>query len=190
MHCTVQVYNGMVKKMAERIDPTVPGLFLVAVIALVFGFLGLEGYLDADWGLGGVAANVAMVIGVIFVVLTVSAIRIGNAFAAALFGFVAVALYVVQYGLAGFSPFLFYLIAIVFIVFVIVAFMIGAPKLLAIMLLFVALLYLFVGVFIAVALGGKDPETYALLFGIFGVLAGLVALYLSFALSTQKLPVF
>ena len=174
--------------MAEnRIDPTVPALFLVALITLVFGFLGIDSYQNMGWKLGLVAAPLAAAIGIVFVVFTISAIRVGNAFAAALFGFVAIALYAVQYGLPVKSMMMFIILALIFIVFVIVAFMVGAPKLLAIMLLCVALLYLFVGLFVD---AGKADSVYGLLFGIFGILAGLLSLYLAFALSTQKLPVF
>jgi len=174
----------------NRIDPTVAGLFLVAFITLVFGFLGIQffqGGSAMDWGLHHVAADLALVVGAIFVVLTVSAIRFGNAFAASLFGFVAVSLIAVQYGFLA-SPFMFYLLAIVYIVFALVALLIGAPKLLVILLFFVGLLYFFVGLFSNA--GIADGDTYALLFGIFGILAGVVALYMAFALSTQKLPVF
>jgi len=176
----------------NRIDPTVTGLFLVGFITLVFGLIGILGYAEAD-GADNLTAAVIVALpalAVIFTVLAVSAIRIGNTFAAPLFAFVAVALYGAMAGLTTFAAYLFYVLAIVFILFAIVAFIVGAPKLLAILLIFVALLYLFVGVFIGVALAGNDPLIYALLFGIFGVLAAAVALYMSFALSTQKLPVF
>jgi hypothetical protein len=195
----------MVGEMAEnRIDPTVAGLFLVAFIALVFGFLGFQIFLgfgfetvgeeiitvfDVDWGLDAVAAPLAAAIGIVFLVLTVSAIRVGNAFAAALFAFVAIALTAVQYGFEV-SSFMFYILAIVFIVFALVAFIVGAPKMLAIMLIFVGLLYMFVGVFSIDGFAGESAETFGLLFGIFGILAGLVAMYLAFALSTQKLQIF
>jgi len=173
----------------NRIDPTVAGLFLTAFITLVFGFVGILTYGKVDGASALTAATLAMssVVGLVFLVLTVSAIRFGNAFAASLFGFIGVALVGATVGLTAGSAYLFFIIAIVFIVFALVALLVGAPKLLMILLFFVALIYLFVGLFVNAA----DPESvFALVFGLFGVLAGVLALYMAFALSTQKLPVF
>jgi len=176
----------MVIKMSEnRVDPTVAGLFMTAFIALVFGLLGFELYQGLDWGLFFVADILAAVIGIVFFVLTVSAIRCGNAFAASLFAFVGVALVAVPICLMV-SWFAFVLLAIFFILFAVIAFIIGAPKLLAIMLIFIGLLYLFVGLYTS----PNSEEIFAILFGLFGVLGGALALYLGFALSTEKLPVF
>ena len=169
----------------NRLDPTVAGLFMTALIALIFGFLGIELYSTTDWNLFGVAGTLSAIIGIIFVVLTVSAIRFGNAFATSLFAFVAIALIAVPICLLT-SWFAFILLTIFFIVFALIAFLVGAPKLLAIMLIFIALLFLFVGLYT----GPSGEEIYAILFGVFGLLGGLVALYLAFALSTEKLPVF
>ena len=166
----------------NRVDPTVAGLFLVAFIALVFGLFGIETYSSStSWGVP--APLLAAIIGIAFVVLTVSAIRCGNAFAASLFAFVAIALIAVQVCLGVWI--MFVLIAVFFIVFALIAFLIGAPKLLAIMIACVALLYLFVGLYF-----NTGTDGYAIAFAIFGFLGGLVALYLGFALSTEKLPVF
>jgi len=183
--------------MAEnRVDPTVAGLFLVGFITLVFGLIGilLYGKVDGAGALAGTVSgeggSLAVIVGVVFIVFTVSAIRCGNAFAAALFGFVAVALFGATVGLNAGSMYLFVVFAIVFILFALVAFLIGAPKLLAILLFFVALLYLFVGLWVnAIADDGMN-NVFGVLFGLFGILAAAVALYMAFALSTQKLPVF
>ena len=176
-----------VKMSENRVDPTVAGLFLTALITLVFGFLGVELYNDpkAGW-IGAAAAPLAAAVGVLVAVLMVSAIRCGNKFAAALFGFVSASLLAVVISF-DVGSFVFFIIAIIYIVFVIVAFMTGAPKLLAIMLLFVGLLYLFVGLSF---FGSSPAEIHNLLFGIFGLLAGAIALYLALALSTEKFPVF
>jgi hypothetical protein len=136
-------------------------------------------------GLAATAAPLAAFVGILIAVLMVSAIRCGNAFAAALYGFVSLTL-VVPTVAFGVSPMTFYICAILYIVFAIVALMVGAPKLLVIILFLVALLYLFVGIFSS----ESSSDSIALIFGVFGVLAGLVSMYLAFALSTQKLPVF
>ena len=174
----------------NRLDPTVAGLFMTAVIALVFGFLGIELYChDLSWGLASIATGLSAVIGIVFLVLTVSAIRFGNAFATSLFAFVGVALIAVMICFPA-SWFAFVLLAIFFVVFALIGFLVGAPKLLSIMLVLIALLFLFVGLFLNDGPKFYDENVYAILFGIFGLLGGLVALYLSFALSTEKLPVF
>jgi len=173
----------------NRLDPTVPGLFMVAFITLVFGVLGLvagaENIVEAG-KMQTAAIAFASIIGLIFVVLTVSAIRFGNAFAASLFVFVAVSLFAATIGVPSFNWILIILVAVFYIVFAIIALLIGAPKLLMILLFLVALLYLFVGL----CLNADDGKMFAYLFGVFGILSALVALYMGFALSTQKLPVF
>ena len=181
----------------NRVDPTVAGLFLVGLITLFFGLLGVLTYADNDMGgellgyLGGVLTAFALV----FVLFAFLAAKVGNAFATALFAFVAIALYSVvpalNYGaVAGGSFIAFLILGVFFIVFALVAFLIGAPKLLAILLVLTALIYIFVGTFVNAVNGGNDTETFALLFGIFGILAGAVATYMAVALSTEKLPVF
>ncbi|MCL2712434.1 MAG: hypothetical protein FWD37_04075 [Methanomassiliicoccaceae archaeon] len=195
--------QGMVKKMSEnRIDPTVAGLFLVGFITLIFGFIGLLiGMEDATadalllTAVGGGFISPLIMLGIIFLVLAVSAIKIGNAFAAALFGFIGAALVTTEAALIADltgSPAAMFIIAFVFLVFAIIAFLIGAPKLLAILLVLVTLLYLFVGLFLgdAAFAAGDSAQTFAYLFGVFGLLAGLVATYMALALSTQKFPVF
>jgi len=175
--------------MAEnRIDPTVAGLFLVAFITLIFGVLGVLVFSENSEAGNMLTAAITFsgIIGLFFIVLTVSAIRFGNAFAASLFAFIAIALFVAAVGVPAGMYLLVILAAIFFIVFAIIALLIGAPKLLMILLFLVALIYLFVGLF----LNATDGKMFALLFGIFGILSFLVALYMSFALSTQKLPVF
>jgi len=189
MHCTIKVYNGMVKKMSEnRIDPTVPGLFMVAFITLIFGVLGILGFSEnAEAGNMLTAAMAfAAIIGVIFVVFTVSAMKVGNAFASSLFIFVAVSLFAATVGVPDGNYILIMLVAVFYIVFALIAFLVGAPKFLMILLFLVALLYLFVGL----SLNATDGKAFALMYGIFGVLSALLALYMAFALSTQKLPVF
>jgi len=189
------------KKMSEnRVDPTVAGLFLVGLITLFFGLLGVllwnENAMGADLlvyitGIGAGAANgILVAFALMFVLFAFLAAKVGNAFATALFAFVAVALFSVTIGLIASSFIAFLIIGVFFIVFALVAFLIGAPKLLAILLALTALLYIFVGVFVNAGNNGDDPLTFALLFGVFGILAGAVATYMAVALSTEKLPVF
>jgi hypothetical protein len=171
----------------------VAGLFLVGFITLVFGFIGILWGIEDDTAMSLIASGteLSLAIGIIFLVLTVSAIKIGNAFAAALFGFIAASLVATSYALVAQAPTMMFIIAFIYLIFAIIAFMIGAPKLLAILLIVVALLYLFVGLFIGdVFYAGEDGITFAYIFGVVGVLAGVLATYMALALSTQKLPVF
>jgi hypothetical protein len=174
----------LIKMSETRVDPTVAGLFLVGFITLFFGLLGIDIFTDAGTALKGVAASFIFVIGIIMVVFALMASKAGNAFATALFAFVAVALFGVIFGIDGF-PVVFYAIAFFFVVFAIVAFLIGAPKLLAVLLFLVALLYFFVGLWV-----GYGDAPYAAAFGLFGILSFLVATYMAVGLGTQKLPVF
>jgi len=181
------------KKMSEnRVDPTVAGLFLVGLITLFFGLLGVLLYgkvADAGALLGYI--NVILIpLSLVFLVFTYMAGKVGNAFATALFGFVAIALFSVTIALGVGSMYAFIILGVFFILFALVAFMIGAPKLLAILLIFTALIYIFVALFVNAGNNGDDPLTFALLFGIFGILAGAVGTYMAIALSTEKLPVF
>jgi len=182
----------MIKMSENRVDPTVAGLFLVGLTTLLFGLIGLLMYNGSASGFGLLTFTIILLmpLALVFLVFTVSAIRCGNAFAASLFGFVGIALFGAAAGLIlGLSgapiELAFYILGVFFILFALVAFMIGAPKLLAILLLLVALVYIFVGLFFA-----EGTDTFALLFGIFGILAGAVATYMAIALSTEKLPVF
>ncbi|MDR0778521.1 MAG: hypothetical protein LBE48_03675 [Methanomassiliicoccaceae archaeon] len=171
-----------------RVDPTVTGLFLVGFITLFFGLLGIDLFQDAaNNGLVDVAGNFIGVIGIIMVVLAYMAGKSGNAFATALFAFVAVALFGVRYGIGETVafPVVFYAIAFFFVIFAIVAFLVGAPKLVVILLFLVALLYFFVGLWF-----GYEESSYAAAFGVFGILSFLVATYSAVGLGTQKLPVF
>ncbi|MCL2608176.1 MAG: hypothetical protein FWD92_06465 [Methanomassiliicoccaceae archaeon] len=144
----------------------------------------------ASVGLLEFALFIVMPLAVIFLVLMYMASKVGNAYATALFAFVVAALIAVQSAVGGVegSSFALYVIAIFFILFALVAFFIGAPKLLSIQLFFTALLYLFVGLFLA----ADDGKTMALIFGVFGVLASAVATYMALALAQEKvkLPMF
>ncbi|MCL2712433.1 MAG: hypothetical protein FWD37_04070 [Methanomassiliicoccaceae archaeon] len=174
----------------NRVDPTVAGLFLVAFITLVFGLLGLDlfqnfdvpGYVS-DYLLfaGGIIPTISLVL----LVFAYMAGKVGNAFAVALFAFVAVALFAVTIAVAGGAGTPFVALAFFFLLFTLVAFFIGAPKLLVLMLLFVTFLFLFVGLFFI-----EGEKAYAIAFGLFGILSFLAAGYLALALSTQKFPVF
>ncbi|MDR2866459.1 MAG: hypothetical protein LBV13_03535 [Methanomassiliicoccaceae archaeon] len=174
----------------NRVDPTVAGLFLVGFITLFFGLLGINLYGDStDSGLLLVAFDFIGVIGILMVMFSYMAGKAGNAYATALFAFIAVALFGVSYGAGAGdnAAIVFYALALFFVVFALVGAMIGAPKMLVILLLLVALLYLFVGFFFS---GSSNVDVWALMFGIFGLLSFLLATYMAVGLGTQKLPVF
>jgi hypothetical protein len=188
--------------MSQKVDPTVAGLFLVGFITLFFGLLGIQIFQSGDMELFGVALKFIGIIGLLMVLFAFMAGKAGNAYATALFAFVAVALFGVGFGfnpsetvtvvgekvvtVAAYSfPVVFYAIAVFFFLFAVVGFAIGAPKLMGLLLLFVAGLYLFVGLAI-----GPGDAPYSFMFGAFGLLSSFVATYMAIGLGTQKLPVF
>lgn len=182
--------------MSQKVDPTVAGLFLVGFITLFFGLLGMQIFQTGDMSLLGVAGKFICVIGAIIIMFAYMAGKAGNAYATALFAFVAVSLFGVGFGLSveaagdGWNvlyafPIVFYAIAIFYVVFAFVGFAIGAPKLMGLLLLFVAGLYFFVGLAI-----GPGDAPYSFMFGCFGLLSSIVATYMAIGLGTQKLPVF
>ncbi|MDR2866460.1 MAG: hypothetical protein LBV13_03540 [Methanomassiliicoccaceae archaeon] len=178
--------------MTKTIDPTSAGLFLVGFITLLFGLLGFNLFSDpSDVGLLSAIFDFIFVIGILMVIIAWMAGRAGNAYATALFAFIAVAIFGASFGAtAGLegdavAPTIFYALALFFIVFLFVAAMLGTPKLLIVLLFFVALLYLFVGVYF-----GEGDKPFAGAVGVFGLLSFFTATYFAAALSTQKLPVF
>ena len=180
----------------NRVDPTVAGLFLIGFILLVFGIAGIQLFNSGAPEILVAAYDFIVPVAFIILIFAYMAGKAGNAFAVALFAFIAVALFGASFmlnltGVPSFGdPMLFSIVAFFFIIFAIVALVIGAPKLLVILLFLVALLYLFIGFWVAIANGGNDASAYALVFGLFGLLGFLVATYLAFALATQKAPVF
>jgi hypothetical protein len=176
--------------MAEnKVDPTVAGLFLVGFATLLFGIIGIlifQNNADHATYLGA-TLSFMKVFALIFVLFAYMASKVGNAFVVALFAFIAVSFFAVtlafQTGLDFYQG--LYIAALFYLIFTLVAFLIGAPKLVALLLLVVTFLFFFVGLFMAM---GDLP--YAAAFGIFGIVAFIISTYTAFALSTQKLPVF
>ena len=185
----------------KRVDPTVTGLFLIGFITLLIGIAGILNGSEADtagtvtWSAltflgGGWAAGAIVSLGFVFLVLAYMAGKCGNAFAVALFAFVAIVFVATPELMAGGDGInlVFIFIAVFFFIFALVALLIGAPKMLVILLAFVALLFVFFGMFLQ-ADNPDNAKTMAYLFGVFGILSFLVATYLAVALSTEKLPV-
>jgi len=152
---------------------------MVAFITSSFGLLGLETYTGEDMGMK-TAPTLALIVGILIAILMVSAIRYGDAFVAPLMGFVAISLIVVPYAGSG----AMIILAVIYFAFALAGLAVKLPKMMVLLLIIVGLLYLVVGV------GGlADGDIFFLLQGILGLSAGTLALYLSMALSTQKLPV-
>jgi len=176
-----------------RVDPTVAGLFLVGFITLVFGIVGIQMFnngfdLVSGSDLLNAAGFLIAPVSIVILIFAYMAGKAGNAFAVALFAYIAVTLFGASQ-LLGQEPMLFYIVAFFYVVFALVAFLIGAPKLLGILLILVALIFLFMGFAFAVSGGGGDTEGYCVAFGLFGILSFIVATYMAIALATQKFPV-
>ena len=171
-----------------RVDPTVAGLFLIGFLTLVFGIAGIQMFNSGTSDLLDAAGFLIAPIALVILIFAYMAGKAGNAFAVALFAYIAITLFGASQFL-GNEPMLFYLVAVFYVIFAIVAFIIGAPKLLGILLILVAFIFLFMGFMFAV-MGSGDTEPYAIAFGLFGVLSFFVATYMAIALATQKFPVF
>jgi len=175
----------------KRADPTVAALLLIGFATLLFGMIGMLIYLDDAAAKVFLDATPSFVylIGAAMLLFTFMAGKSGNQFGIALFSFVAVSFYAVLLALptskitVDFHQGL-YLVAMFYIVFTAVAYLIGAPKILAVLLLMVAFLFFFVGLFLS-----KGEELYAMMFGIFGLAAFLISTYLGVALASEKLPI-
>jgi len=171
----------------KRVDPTVAGLLLIGFITLVIGIVGIQIFNGDDHTvMFGAVAYFLMPLALVMLVFAYMAGKCGNAFATALFAFIAVAFFGTAYlaGLAADGTLLFYIVGFFFIVFAIIAALIGAPKLLVILLIFVALVYVFFGLYY-----GATEAPYAGAIGLFGILSFIIATYMAIALSTEKLPV-
>ena len=177
-------------KMAEnRVDPTITGIFLIAFITLAVGLVGLLAAMENAAGFDGfLALNDTLVnyCALAFLLLAIVAAYVGNSFSTALFAIVGISMY------AADDFILCIISAVLFIVFGLVSLLNGSPKLLFIILLFVALMYFILGIFANSVTGelADGDLVYGWLFGIFGLLAGVMSIYLGLALTTQKLPVF
>jgi hypothetical protein len=175
----------------NRVDPTVAGLFLVGFITLFLGIVGIQAYNGSTFTFDTLDAALYFLgaLSLVMLMFAYMAGKAGNAFATALFAFIAVSFFgaIAGTGLPETYGLICYICALFYLIFAIVAFVIGAPKLLAILLIIVALLFFFIGLYIG---GGMAEDPYAIAFGIFGIVAFFVSTYLAFALATQKAPVF
>jgi len=173
----------------KRVDPTVAGLLLIGFITLVFGIIGVQIFTGADHTvMFDAAMKLLLPLSLIMFAFAYMAAKCGNGFATALFTFIAVAFYATIYLATNAgtddNSLLFYILGFFFVVFAMIASLIGAPKLLVILLVFVALIYIFFGLFFD---GGDSP--YAGAIGLFGILAFFIATYMAIGLATERLPV-
>ena len=174
----------------KRVDPTVAGLLLIGFITLVFGIVGIQIFNGDDFTvMFGAAGFFLLPLAGVMLVFAYMAGKCGNAFATALFAYIAVAFLGTTYLVSVEEALLFYIVGFFFIVFALVAALIGAPKLLVLLLIFVAALFIFFGIFYGAIAAGDDPKAYAGAIGIFGILSFLIATYMAVALATEKFPV-
>ena len=183
----------------NRVDPTVTSLFLVGFVTLLVGISGLLAYnahssveagVTFGTALGG-AAHVISGLAIVMLVLAYMAARCGNAFAVALFSYIAISFYLTAWsGASGDgAQILFAIVGVFYAVFALVALLIKAPKLLVVLLVLVAIMYIFFGLFAQASAGTDTFKNMGLLYGVFALLSSIVATYMAIGLATEKLPV-
>lgn len=182
-----------------RIDPTAMGLLFIGFILFVVGIFGIEsGKLDSVYIGSGVFA-VALLGGLALTFVAVYAYKAGSNFGATVFGWVALSLFLVAAYGGAFSGifmfdlneswFLWIIVGIFYLIFTAWSLLAKAPKILAGVLFFVALVFVFLGL----ALNGDmsdNADTYFLITGICSLIGFILSTYLGFALTgAAKIPV-
>ena len=173
----------------RRVDPTVSGLILIGFITLLFGIVGVQIFNGSDYTvMFNSALYFLLPITGIMLMFAYMAGKCGNAFATALFAFIAMVFFGTGWLATGAmaldNSLMFYIVTFFFVVFALIAALIGAPKLLVLLLVLVALLYAFFGLYFTAL-----EEPYAGAVGLFGILSFIVATYMAIGLATEKLPV-
>jgi len=179
---------------ANYVDPTNVGLMLIGIIACVFGVLGVLIFAksDAVAALAPAADMLAMFFGFALILYSVfCASRTGDMPCMMAFGFVGCTLAAIGYsGITGIATLadsyvMLIILAFVFLIYMFLMLFVGAPKILVGVFLWAFLFFLFFGLYVS----SPSTEIYSLLFGVFGALTGIFAIYLGFAEATGKLPV-
>jgi len=188
-----------------RVDTTFIGYLLIGFVLLLVGIYGLQsagvfGHTYKDLPLDfAVLGRVYSIVGLILVILTIFAYRIGKKTSTGAFAFFGV--YYALYGLTIInktdpttvtnSMWFFYVAAAIFaLIFAIYEIFNKTPKFLAVLFLVVALYAFFLGLTALYgAYGTNDANIHdvtALLYGIFALLGFIVAVYLGLAYADPK----
>ena len=177
-----------------RIDPTAMGLLFIGFILFVVGIFGIDnsGELNSMYIGKGVFA-VALLGGLALTFVAVYAYKAGSNFGATVFGWVALSLFLVAAfggafnGIFNFdlstSWFLWIIIGIFYLIFTAWSLLAKAPKILAGVLFFVALVFVFLGLALYGDTTAKNAETYFLIVGICSLIGFILSTYLGFALT-------
>lgn len=159
------------------------GLFLISFIMLVFGLIGVFGYLDDGAGaiFGGLfaaAPQMMLLVGILFAFVGWASWKNGNKFLMVIFAFLAffgVLFARLTPGGEGYGM-LFVVVAVFLLIFMIWTLLAKAGFMLAIILLSAALVFLFYGLFWM-----QDADVlYLLLLGVFGIIAFVISAYMAF----------
>lgn len=184
-----------------RADTTSMGLFLISFIMLVFGIVGIFGFQESDMfaGLYGTTVPMMSIVGILFLFCGYSMYRKDNKFLMIIFGFLGLFALAFSSLVSGDlmaainkeGAYMFFIVVAIFlIIFALWALLGKAGFMLTILLIAAALVFLFYALVINAMVGLDDPKTYALLMGIFGIIAFVISIYMALADVTDlNLPV-
>jgi len=184
-----------------RIDPTAMGLLFIGFILFVVGIFGIDmsNKIDTMYIGGGVFA-VALFGAFALTFVAVYAYKAGSSFGATVFGWVAVSMFLLA-ALGGIFDntfsidlseawFLWIIVGIFYLIFTAWSLLAKAPKLLAGVLFFVALVFMIFGLALYSGTTADNSETYFLIGGICSLIGFILSTYLGFALTgATKMPV-
>ncbi|MFT0898299.1 hypothetical protein [Candidatus Methanoprimaticola sp. MG2] len=162
------------------LDPTAFGLFFVALISLPIALVCFDTYFDL--GLSQVADNLSglLIIASFFIfVAAIAAYKANSNFGFIVFGLVAIGVFCAGAGYAG--TIIGITLALIYVIALIWSYHAGTPKLLTLILLTTALIFLF---------GSFDGEIFVLLKALAALANFALTLYLAFALADEHLPCF
>lgn len=167
-----------------RADTTSMGLFLISFIMLVFGLIGIFGFLDMGGtnflGLSNAALVASLGVGVLFLFCGWSAWKSDNKFLMIIFAFLA--LFMITFrgmsAIGGDGYLIFVIEAIFLIIFTLWALLAKSGYMLTLILLTAALTFLFYGLALN---AGADGEPYFLIMGLCALVAFFFSTYMALA---------
>jgi len=163
----------------KNLDPTALGLFLVAIVSFALAFTRL--LVDVDVTYVPVMPSFFMAMGILALFVAYFAYRAESQFGFTVFALVGMAVFLTGFGMGTWECIFF---GVVFLLTILWSLFAKTPKSLTIILVMTTLIFLFVGI------ESMMTDNLNLLIGIVALLNGIFAIYLAFALATEKLPVF
>ena len=161
----------------KNLDPTALGLFLVAVVSLALGLADLVTIDNANFV--PLSGQFFTLMGILILFVAYFAYKAESQFGFTVFALVGAAVALTGIGMGSWENIFF---AIAFLLSIIWSFIAKTPKFLSIVLITTTLLFLCVG------LNGMVDSDLTKAIGLFALLNGIFAVYLAFALASEKVP--